>query len=326
MKRKKSAVLYCGMLLFLVELLLTSGSGFAHAQAAGKQPQLVWVDTDIGDDIDDAFALGLILKTPEMKVLGVSTAFGDTEMRARLTSRFLSATGNGNIPVTAGVHTNTSNVLSQASYAEHWPKVIHGDGVAAMLAAIRKNPGQVTLIAIGPLFNIGAAIDLDAATFRKVKRVVIMGGAVRRGYGAPDAKPVPEWNILQDPKGAAKLFASGVPLFVMPLDSTQIQLPESERDKLFAAGTPLTDQITLLYHQWFILGGNRNPTPTLFDPVAVAYAIDPALCPMQPMRIEVDPNGLTREVEGKPNAQVCLKSDENAFFQLLLGRLRGEGK
>src|SRR5271154_4132250 len=85
----------------------------AKAQAAApklESPQLVWLDTDIGDDIDDAFALGLILRSPDLRLLGISTAFGDTETRARIVDRFLAATHAQGIPVAAGVRTITDNV------------------------------------------------------------------------------------------------------------------------------------------------------------------------------------------------------------------------
>jgi purine nucleosidase len=110
----------------------------------------------------------------------------------------------------------------------------------------------------------------------------------------------------------------------MPLDSTQIHLGTAEREKIFAHGSPLTDQLTLLYHQW--LAGNdwHATAPTLFDPVAVAYAVRPDLCPMKPLRLEVDDKGFTRPVEGVPNAQVCLQSDEKRFMKLFLDRIAGE--
>lgn len=319
-------------------LLLLPGTGLAQRSAADNGgtkaaapsgPELVWIDTDIGDDIDDAFAVGLMLRSPEVRVLGISTAFGDTETRARLTDRFLKAYGVTAIPVTAGVHTETSNVMTQRTYADRFPDRKHADGVAAMLAAIREHPEQVTLLAIGPLFNVGAAIDRDPATFHKVKRVVMMGGSIERGYDGAHGErrgPDAEWNILQDPKGAQKLFASGVPIFMMPLDSTQIHLETEQRDKLFAADTPLSDQITLLYHQWIMQSSNHSPTPTLFDPVAASYIFRPGLCPVTPMRIAVDDKGFTHKIDGAPNAHVCLKSDESGFLALLLGRLEAAAK
>ena len=304
------------------------GNAQSHTPAA-KPPQLIWIDTDIGDDIDDAFALGLVLRSPELKPLGISTAFGDTETRARLVDRYLAAVDRQSIPVTAGVHTETSNVLTQHAYAQQAPEKKHADGIAAMLEAIRKYPNQITLLAIGPLFNIGAAIDRDPATFHKLKRVVIMGGSIVRGYDGKNGEHRPadaEWNILCDPKGAAKLFASGVPIFMMPLDSTQIHLLEPERKALFAAGNPLTTQLDLLYQEWSATAPGHPQTPTLFDPVAAAYTFRPELCPMTPMRIEVDAKGVTHKVDGAPNAQVCLKSDEAAFLKLLLPRLEESGK
>jgi purine nucleosidase len=302
-------------------------AGRSTGQPGG--PQLVWIDTDIGDDIDDAFALGLILRSPELRVLGISTAFGDTETRARLVDRFLAAASESAIPVTAGVHTETDNVMTQRAYAERFPAHPHPDGVQALLDEIKRHPGQVTLIAIGPLFNIGAAIDRDPETFRKVHRVVMMGGSVERGYDGAhgERRPAePEWNIDRDPKDAAKLFAAGAPIFMMPLDSTQIHLETPARESIFGAGNPITDQLILLYHQWVANTPNHAPTPTLFDPVAAAYTFRPDLCPMTPMRIEVDANGLTRKVEGQPNAEVCLKSDEKEFLSLLAGRLKRSEK
>ena len=296
----------------------------------GDHPQLVILDTDIGDDIDDAFALALALQSPELKILGITTAFGDTELRARLVDRYLHAIGRDQIPVAAGVPTPHSNVFTQAAYARQGPERHHADGVLFLLEQIREHPGQITLIAIGPLNNIEAAIKRDPATFRQLKRVVMMGGSVYRGYGM-DANgkprpPEPEWNIDRDPAGARALMASGVPVFMMPLDSTQIHLETKERELIFAHGSPLTDQLTLLYHQWKAGSDGHPDTPTLFDPVAVTYAIRPDLCPATPLRIAVEDNGLTRPVEGAPNAQVCLKSDEQGFLDLLLERLTGDAK
>jgi inosine-uridine nucleoside N-ribohydrolase len=224
------------------------------------------------------------------------------------------------------VATAHSHAMSQAAYALRAPKTVHADGVDFLLDEIRAHPGQITLIAIGPQVNIGAAIERDPAIFKKLKRVVMMGGSVYRGYDdgktAEHRPPDAEWNIKADPGAAKALLASGVPVFMMPLDSTQIHLETPEREAIFSHGSPLTDQLTLLYHQW--LGGNpEHPVaPTLFDPVAVAYAIRPELCPATPMHLEVDDQGFTRPVEGAaPNAQVCLKSDEKGFMELLLDRI-----
>ena len=304
------------------------GSGQPVAQSRTFKPELAILDTDIGDDIDDAFALALALHSPELRLLGVMTAYGDTEMRARLVDRYLAAVGRSDISVAAGVVVPNTGHFTQAAYALQWPERKHADGIEFLLAQIREHPGQITLISIGPLKNVGAAIERDPATFRQLKRVVLMGGSVYRGYNdwktGTEQPPSREWNIRADPAGAKALLAVGVPVFMMPLDSTQIRLETKEREAIFSHGSPLTDQLTLLYHEW--LGGypDHPAAPTLFDPVAVTYAIRPDLCPTTPMRLEVDDEGFTRPVEGAPNAQVCLKSDEKGFLELLVGRITAD--
>jgi len=296
-------------------LCLISAAGWAQAAR-----QKVIIDTDIGDDVDDAFALALAVKSPELDVLGVSTAFGETEVRAQIVDRFLEAVGSAQIPVMAGKPTGKTP-MSQRKYAEegHFTKRSHGDAADFVLEQIRKYPGEITLIAIGPLMNVGAAIDRDAATFKKLKRVVIMGGSVRKGYGDygynEHFPPMPEWNILNDVSSAQKLFASGVPLFVMPLDSTQLKLDEVKRAFLFTRGTVVTDQLAILYHLW------AQETPTLFDQMTLAFVLKPALCPVTPLHIRVDEKGYTREESGTPNAQVCLSSNPEDFFQFYLRRV-----
>jgi inosine-uridine nucleoside N-ribohydrolase len=297
-----------------------------RAQAsASTQPvasrEKVIIDTDIGDDIDDAFAIALALKSPELEILGISTTFGDTEARAKIVDRLLGEAGRTDIPVLAGTPTHTTNVMNQRRYGEggHFAKPSHPGAVNFMLDQIGRYPGQITLIAIGPLMNVGALIDKDPDAFHKLKRVVIMGGSIDCGYGelwfCPAHGPDAEWNIINDIPSAKKLFLSGVPLYVMPLDSTQLKLDETKRAFLFKQGTPLTDALTLLYHEW------GQQTPTLFDPVTVAFTLNPKICPVEPMHIRVDDKGFTRREPGAPNAQVCMRSDADAFFRLQIGRL-----
>jgi len=299
------------------------------AQPVAAAPQLAILDTDIGDDIDDAFALALALHSPELRLLGVVTAFRDTELRARLTDRFLGAVGRSDIAVAAGVPTPSTNPMPQAAYALRSPERKYADGVEFLLEQIREHPGEITLIAIGPLNNVQAAIERDPATFRKLKRAVIMSGSFNRGYndwskGGTRNHASPEWNVVCDPAGLRELLASGVPVFMMPLDSSFIRLEPTERAAIFSHGSPLTDQLTLLYHQWMGMNPDHSVTPKLADPVAMAYAVRPDLCPMTPMRIEVDDKGFTRQVEGAPNAQVCLNSDEKGFLDLLVSRITSD--
>jgi purine nucleosidase len=315
----------------LAAALLLSLARFAAAQESHPQPapasptQLAIIDTDIGDDIDDVLAVGLALSSPELKILGITSACGDTALRARLLDRLLCETGRSDIPVAVGIekHGPGQGAFSQARWAARQPAKPHPGAVDFLLDQIRQHPGEITLIAIAPETNLGAALERDPATFKKLKRIVLMGGSIRRGYDdlgyAPDHGPDAEYNIAMDIPAAQAVFRSGVPLFIMPLDSTQLKLDEVKRQLLFTQSTNLTDALTLLYEQWS--RGTGQPTPTMFDAVAVAYAIDPAQCPATPMKLDVDAKGFTREAAGKPNTEVCLRSDSDTFFSFYMPRL-----
>jgi purine nucleosidase len=307
----------------LVLLSLLVPLGVSAQLGTPKSPEKIIIDTDIGDDVDDAFAVALALRSPEVQILGISTVFGDTQLRARLLDRLLGEAGRQDIPVPIGPPTDAKTSLSQRHYAEggHFARATHPDAIPFILDQIRHYPAQITLVCIGPLVNVGALIDNDIDTFRKLRRVVLMGGSIERGYGdlgyskphGPDA----EWNIKNDPRSAQKLLSSGVPTFIMPLDSTQLKLEEYKRAVLFQAGTPLTDALTLLYHEW------GQETPTLYDPMTIAFIDNPQLCPVKPLRIRVDDQGFTRPEAGQPNALVCLNSDSEAFFRFYMQRLTG---
>jgi purine nucleosidase len=312
----KQVLLACFAIWFL-------STGAARAIAQPSAQQKVIIDTDIGDDIDDAFAVGLALSSPELKILGITSAWGDTELRSRMVDRLLCETGRSDIPVKTGIKTASKATFSQEAWARAGKLRSHGDAVDFLLEQIQKNPGEITLIAIAPLTNIGAAIDRDPGTFKKLKRVVLMGGSVRRGYDefglAVARPPEAEYNMAMDPAAAQKLFGSGVPVYMMPLDSTQLKLDEVRRAMLNTVSTPLTDSLQVLTAEWQRV--THQTTPTMFDVVAVAYAVNPELCPATPLHIEVDDAGNTRERPGDTNVHVCLDSDSDRFFQFLMPRL-----
>jgi inosine-uridine nucleoside N-ribohydrolase len=288
-------------------------------QPAGK----VIIDTDIGDDIDDAFAVDLALASPELNIVGITSAWGNTALRSRMLDRLLCETGRADIPVETGVTTKTGTKFSQQPWANEGIERSHVDAITFLLDQIRLDPGEITLIAIAPLTNIGAAIDRDPATFRKLKRVVLMGGSIYRGYDdlgytAPHG-PSSEYNIAMDPASAQKLFHSGVPIFMMPLDSTQLKFDETKRALLASVSTPMTDSLQILTAEWE--HSSQQITPTMFDVVAAAYAVNPEVCPTTPLHIDVDDKGFTRAIPGKPNAQVCLEPQADTFFKFMMLRL-----
>ena len=316
----RRALLFAGLWILLAAAPVV-------AQSRSASPQLVVIDTDIGDDIDDAFAVGLALSSPDLHILGITSAWGDTSLRSHLLDRLLCETGRTVIPVATGIKTSSSATFTQARWAQRQPDEAHPEAAAFLLDQIKQHPGEITLIALGPLTNIGAAIQHDPATFRQLRRIVLMGGSVRRGYDNLGYDPDPqldsrmidaEYNIKSDVPAAQAVFASGVPLYVAPLDSTQIKLDGYRRDLIFSRSTNLTDALSLLYRQW-AGGGEREPT--LYDVVPVAFAIDPKMCPMTPLNLAVDDKGYTREIPGKPNSFVCLRSGTDVFFDLFMPRL-----
>lgn len=315
MLRRSLNVLVSAMLLCPVAAF--PQSPMKHA-AASK----VIIDTDIGDDIDDVFALDLAIVSPEVEVLGLSAAWGDTALRARMLDRLTCEIGRADIPIQAGAATNSNSTFSQRPWATQGIDRPHGDAVTFLLDQVKRYPDEITLLALGPLTNIGAAIDRDPATFRHLKRVVMMGGSIDRGYDNPDPSthgPDAEYNIAMDPVAAQKLFRSGVPIFMMPLDSTQLKFDATKSASLATISTPMTDTLQVLVAEW--ANTTHQTTPTLFDAVAAAYAVDPATCPTTPLHIEVDARGYTRVTSGIPNAQACLKPQEDAFFKLLMPRM-----
>jgi inosine-uridine nucleoside N-ribohydrolase len=312
-----------GSLALLFALVSSAVTGPAQSPEKSNSAAKVIIDTDIGDDIDDVFAVDLALVSPELNILGISAAWGDTALRGLMLDRMTCEIGRTDISIQVGIPTKSSTAFSQAPWAREGIARPHGDAVSFLLEQINRYPGEITLLALGPLTNIGAAIDRDPAAFRKLKRVVLMGGSIYRGYGdlgysaprGPDA----EYNIAMAPAAAQKLFRSGVPIFMMPLDSTQLKFDEVKRALLASISTPMTDSLQLLTAEW--ARATNQVTPTMFDAIAAAYAIDPNTCPVTPLHIEVDNDGFTRVTPGAPNAQVCLEPKEEAFFKLLIPRL-----
>lgn len=301
--------------LTAILLLATTLPTFAAA------PEKIILDTDIGTDIDDAFALALIIDSPEFDLLGVTTVSGDPQARARIAAKMLWEAGGKwrEVPVVAGAPGPKQNI-DQAAWANGFvgPQLLKEDAVDFLRSKFHRYPGQITLIAIGELTNVAAMIKTDPLAAKKVKRLVIMGGSIARGY-EPGSPPDAEWNIKSDPAAAQVVFSSGIPIILAPLDVTaMLKLDAAGRRRIFSQNTPVTNSLAALYRLW------GRETPTLFDPMAVALAIDPTLCQTRELAIEVDNQGFTRVADGKPaNAIVGMKTDPAKFFEFYLSRVGG---
>jgi inosine-uridine nucleoside N-ribohydrolase len=216
-----------------------------------------------------------------------------------------------------GPKTIAKSDFTQRKWAEGSPDRAYPDAIDFILDTIRRNPGEITLVSVAPLTNVGALIERDPKTFHKLKRVVMMGGSVEHGYGSK-VEPDAEWNIENDVPAARELFGSGVPLYLMPLDSTQIPLDVARQLELFGKRTEMAKALAELTAEWS--AATNHKSPTLFDAVAAAYTVKRQICPTTAMRIEVDGKGFTRRVDGVANAHVCLHSTPSAFFELFMPR------
>jgi inosine-uridine nucleoside N-ribohydrolase len=311
------------------------------APAAAAKPIPVVIDTDVGADIDDAFALALAVASPELDLRGVTTVgrgprrdpfvrhvtADRDEDRAWLVCRFLTLVGRKDVPVAAGADPQPPSPLDwQIQYRRHPAAIFNRtikpvtESAAQLIARLaREADGELVVIALGPLTNVARVLKDHPVDAKKLRRIVVMGGSVAVGYdGKP--KPEPEWNLKTDVPAAKAVFASGVPLTVVPLDATAtLRLEKAARDRLFAARTPLTYQVQNLYELW------EKETPILFDPVAVAAAFDERLVTMKDLRLVVDDTGMTLPKEGKPNARVAVAVRAAEFVDWYVERVRAVG-
>ena len=310
-----------GLILFAAFSLI----GKVGAQPAERwDPAPVILDTDIGTDIDDAYALALILKSPELKLLGVTTVSGDAVARARLAAKLLDVAGGRwtGIPVYAGTST-APQYIKQCEWADGFssPSLHLSGGVDFMRDQINAHPGEITIIAVGELTNVAALLQSAPGIAAKIHAIALMGGAIGRGY-APGSAPAPEWNIKSNAKAAQMVFTSGVPLLVAPLDSTADLKLTPEWRKKIATGSPLNESIEALEVTWQATNPWKGSMPTLFDVLAVRLVNSPWPLELAELHVVVDDNGLTRVVPGeKPNARVALKADPEAFLKYFTERL-----
>ena len=293
-------------------LLLLLVAPFANAEP-------VIFDTDIGTDIDDAYALVALIKRPELELLGVTTVSSDAVARARLAAKLLSVAGGKwpSVPVYAGISTATQ-YMKQVEWAEGFtsPSLHDDGGVEFMRQQINARPGEITLIAVGELTNIAALLNSQPDIGKKIRAISLMGGAVYRGY-APGSKPEPEWNIKSNAAAARTVFTSGVPLLIAPLDSTaDLKLTPEMRVQLFARGVPLNDALGALDQVWRYTNHWKGNDPTLFDVLAAELVAPRTSYKLTSLNIEVAADGLTKPATGGVhNAQVALAVDVPAFMK-----------
>jgi purine nucleosidase len=306
--------------LTLIVALVLCGSALS-----GQTRMKVLLDTDIGTDIDDGWALGYALKSPAFELLGVTVTDADTAQRARLVCKLLYRLGRTDVPVAAGRATRAvppDRIDYQFTWAEDFQgyRPVAASAVELLADTIRRNPGEITLIAVGPLQNIGDLVRLHPEVVPMVKRVVLMSGSI--GANAWSSVPMPEWNVKLAIPEAQAVYAARWPLTIVPLDSTTyVRLEDRERERLREAGTPLVVALEALLRLWAESPASRM---TLHDQLALAEAQHPGrfFGHCDPMPLRVDDEGYTRvdAARGRPVA-VCLEPRRDEFMAHYLGQL-----
>jgi uridine nucleosidase len=255
----------------------------------------VLYDTDPG--IDDAMALFLALNSPEIEVMGVTTVFGNTHVEAttRNALNLLDFAGRPNIPVAKGA--DQPMVLPRGKTGEF----VHGDdgmgnigwtgvnnldqkpldksAAQFIVETIMSNPSEITLVAVGPMTNVGLALQLEPRIVRAVRNVVIMGGSV---LAPGNVSPTAEANIHNDPHASALLFSASWDVTMAGLDvTTAVRMDESFFGDLRNSGNrfgQFIGQIIPFYQQFHRERyGYENGGTDTHDPSAFAYLIDPTL-------------------------------------------------
>lgn len=284
------------------------------------------LDTDIGSDVDDAWALALCLASEEIELLGVTLVHADLETRAKVALKMLKLAGRTDVPVYKGISEPLTEGLkcywgghegTETDFSDIEDLSAKDGAVDFILDTIRKYPGEVVVAPIGPMTNLGAAIRRDPDTMRKVRRCAIMG-ATYEGEGRENAGV--EHNIRCDPAAAKLVLESGMPTTVVGLNVTGKVV--IRRDDLKPIeDTPFGGYLAAMTEQLYKLWG-RDYT-FMHDPLAVATEIDRSLVTTRKMTAEVlDAGKVAFTSDPGGQLDVCVDVDAGKFESLLRERVR----
>ncbi len=321
------------LILFVLLLPL-----LAAAATAPKTPSRIPVilDTDIGTDIDDTWALAMLLRSPELDLKFVLTDSGDTRYRAAVAAKFLEAAGRSDVPVGLGFNQgpmpdsdrNLAPWIAGYDLAKY-PGKIHEDGIAAMIDVINKSEKPVTIIAIGPVPNLALALKRDPGIAAKC-RFVGMHGSFAKGYG--DGPPSAESNVKVDPAALRQVLAAPWrDILLTPLDTCGVVSLDGPRYHAIWSATadpvlrPLIESYCIFAPRvtWMHCDFFTTRSTTLFDCVAVYLAYAEDLVETETVTFAVTDDGYTRRsAHGPFKARVALRWKNLAAFEdHLTGRL-----
>lgn len=321
-------------------------------------PERVIIDTDPG--IDDALALLLALRSPELEIAAITTVSGNVPVNMATRNVFtifslLPLCRRPPVAVGSSKPLQKPPVFATSVHGEdglgrldryhdslgcprYSPPLIMPSGRSAadeILFQLSSSPQSLTLIALGPLTNVAEAIEMDRATMAMLKRIVLMGGAVT----VPgNITPAAEFNIYFDPQAASIVFNAGIPLTVVGLDVTRkVRLNrETVETEVAPCQTDISQFLCDCTSDLFTISEQREGKAsfTLHDPLAIGIVIDPSFVSWEPMHIEIERKGEVTEGmtvadrrpikaawKKSPNAQVCLDVDSSRFLSFFLERL-----
>lgn len=257
----------------------------------------VIIDTDIGDDIDDAFALLFAMKL-DFDIIGITTVFKNTVQRARITKKILKSYGNGyeNVPVFAGCGTplaenaekypNLCQYTSDIDSDEYLPdSTDENDAIDFIIDSCKKYQEDLTVIAIGPFTNIAKVIKRDKNALNLASNVIVMGGAYFKQYA--------DWNVMCDVEAAEIMFNNVKNIKCIGADVThKLRISEYDDQKIINADNcDTTRYISLLYSRW---KNASSSIGVLHDPLAIFYAKDNSVCECESAPVTVIRDGFAR--------------------------------
>lgn len=293
----------------------------------------ILLDTDIGSDVDDAVCLAWLLLEPTCDLLGITTVSGDTAVRAALADALCRQLGRENVPIFPGLPrpfflpesrqptVPQATVLADGNWS-HTPagNFPRHEAVDFLRQTIRRHPGEVTLLAIGPLTNLAVLFTIDPEIPALLKSLVIMGGNFTpiRWFGRQGAGRC-EWNIFNDPHAAEIVYRSRVGTHrSLGIDVTaRVSLSPAEvQEKFQRTGLELVREMAAV---WF--DGGRDEV-TFHDPLAAVSIFDPSLCKWEKGKVSIVTEGLMEGytlfdnavAEGEPLLEVASDVDPPRFF------------
>ncbi len=326
-----------------VFLAVVGTGGLSYAGNPRPHGKPVILDTDLCDDIDDTWAIALLLQSPELDCRLINTAVGNTEAKANVVAKFLRRVGRTDIPVGIGIK-QREGAHQQTGWAEDYeltsyPGTIYKDGVQALIDTIMKAPARVTLIAIGPLPNVAEALKREPRIAEKAD-FVGMHGSVFVGYGGRN-QPEAEYNIKQDVEAAKRVFTAPWPMTITPLDTCGLVDLEGENyQKVLQRNSTVTSNLLQNYRIWYkeslrprkeldepnlnrLVNDKLNhSSTTLFDTVAIYLALNHDLVEMKQVPLRITDDGFTRVAEGgKPVDCAVRWKDLSGYERWLADRL-----